>query len=312
MKNLCDKSFLLTAIALLSFFSPLLAQTTPEEFKALHWDKSFQGRQLDLSRYKPTFIDHFDKMDITAEGGTGPWFAPGHSTFGAGKFLPPGTNGPFFIQNGNLILRADKTVNPDGNFKWTAACMQTVDPTTGHGFAQQYGYFEMKAKFPSGTGGWPALWLLSQNGYLDKTKPRGEIDIVEWYGGDAKGIHTTGHIWPAAERKPEDPVQKEIGSGLYTNIGSLLKDGKLEGFHTYGAELTPEWVIYYFDRQEVGRFPMVPEWRTPFYMLVDLAIFDEQAWESQGPKEMTVEYVMAYALDSTIPEKVTPSPVRKR
>jgi len=32
-----------------------------------------------------------------------------------------------------------------------------------HGFAQQYGYFEMSAKRPDADGGWPAFWLVGTN-----------------------------------------------------------------------------------------------------------------------------------------------------
>lgn len=290
------------SFALLLAAGTSLAQTTPEEFKAITWDKSHVGTPVDLSRYTPTFEDNFDTMSVTAENGAGPWFAPGHSTFGAGKFLPPGPTGPFSVTNGLLTIRAEKTTTetPQGpKVRWTTGCMQTVS-TNGQGFAQQYGYFEMKAKFPAGKGGWPAFWLLSQNGYLDKSKRRAEIDVVEWYGGDAKGVHACLHIWPAGQRAADDPVQKALHSSLYYNLNKAtppgLTDGKLEGFHTYGGELTPEWVIMYFDRREIGRFKMLPEWQTPLYMVVDLALFEKEAAVAEGPKEMVVDYVAAYTL----------------
>ena len=42
-------------------------------------------------------------------------------------------------------------------------------------FKQQYGYFEIKSKNPTGTGFWPAFWLAS----TEKWPP--EIDIYEFY-----------------------------------------------------------------------------------------------------------------------------------
>jgi beta-glucanase (GH16 family) len=283
------------------FAAAASAQTTPEEFKAIAWDKSHVGTPLDLSRYKQTFVDNFDAMSVTADNGVGPWFAPGHSTFGAAKFVPPGPSGPFSVANGQLTIRAEKHIveTPQGRkTKWTTGCMQTVD-TKGHGFAQRYGYFEMRASLPDGRGGWPAFWLLSQNGYLDKSKRRTEIDILEWYGGDPKGVHACVHIWPAGQRAADDPLQKNIHRSLYHNLNKVtppgLTDGQLKGPHIYGGELTPEWVIMYFDRREIGRFKMLPEWKTPLYMLVDLAIFPKEAKDAASPKEMVVDYVAAYA-----------------
>ena len=74
-----------------------MAQTTVEQFVAMEWDKTHRGTPLDLSKYDQTFVDNFDKMSVTADGGAGPWFAPVHATFGAGKFLPPGPDGPFTV-----------------------------------------------------------------------------------------------------------------------------------------------------------------------------------------------------------------------
>lgn len=278
--------------AIMGIASIAYSQTTVEEFKSHSWDKSHSGTALDLTQYKQTFFDDFNALTVTADGGKGPWYAPGHSTFGAGKFQPPGPNGPFTVKDGNLTLKAEKV-----NERWQAACMQTVD-NKGRGFAQQYGYFEMRAKFPPGRGGWPAFWLLSQNGYLDKTATRTEIDIVEWYSGDPKGHHASVHLWPAQQKPENYPLAKHAGRSNYYNLAKVnppvLVNGQLEGFHTYGAEVTPEWVIIYFDRSEVARFEMMPEWKTPLYMVVDLAIFQKEAKVAESPKEMVVDYVSAY------------------
>src|SRR5882757_2380354 len=112
----------------------------------------------------------------------------------------------------------------------------------------------MTANFPSGPGTWPAFWILSQNGFLDKTATRTEIDAIEWYGDDPKGLHSTIHLWPALHPKP-DSIPKHLFRSTYYNLMKYptdppqLTDGKLEGFHSYGAEITPDWVVVYFDRR---------------------------------------------------------------
>lgn len=278
--------------AYLGMLLPGSAQTTVVSFKALAWDKSKRGAVLDLDQFKETFRDDFNDLSVTAEDGPGPWFAPGHTPFGAGDFLPPGPDGPFGLKDGVLVLTARKTGD-----KWHSANLQTLN-ANGQGFAQQYGYFEMRAKFPPGAGGWCAFWLLSQNGYLDKSKTRTEIDIVEWYGGDPKGLHLTTHLWPATQKSEGPSLEKHVYAPQYYNLSKatppVLENNALTGFHTYGAEITPEWIINYFDRREVARFPNVPEFNTPLYLLVTLAINRSEAEHAESPKEMEVDYVAAY------------------
>jgi hypothetical protein len=264
------------------------ANTTAEAFAAMKWDAGHAGEALRLENYKLTFNDDFNELSVTADGGKGPWFAPVHGPFGAGKFLPPGPSGPFSVADGSLAIRAEKA---DG--RWRSGLAQTVD-SGGKGFAQQYGYFEMRAQFPPGRGAWPAFWLLSQNGYTDKTATRTEIDVVEWYGGDPKGHHAAVHLWPAKQPQA-GAIAKHVYKSRYYNVKSVLADGRLAGWHTYGAEVTPDWVIVYFDRKETGRFPMLAEFRTPLYMVVDLAIFKDEADVATSPLEMRVDYVRAYA-----------------
>jgi len=290
-KTLMKLSIVTTAFALICL--PALAQTTVEQMKALNWDKTHRGTPLDMSKYEQTFIDNFDKMSVTVDGGAGPWFAPVHSTFGAGKFVPPGPDGPYTIADGKLTLSSDKTIDSKGKGRWTSCNMQTVDGK-GQGFAQQYGYFEISYKAPPGPGTWLGFWLLSQNGYTDTTKTRTEIDVVEWYGGDARGVHTTVHLWPAAKAAPGGTVEKHVGRANYFNLAPILTEGKLQGFHTYGVEVTPDLVIGYFDRKETGRFPTLPEFKTPLYMLITNAVFPKQADLGQSPMKMVVDYVAAY------------------
>jgi hypothetical protein len=268
------------------------------DFKATPWDISHAGTPLSMDGYKLTFEDNFDSLQVTPDGGKGAWFAPIHSDFGAAHLLPPGPDGPFSVKDGILTIRAQK--NEKG--KWTSGLMQTVD-SKGQGYVQQYGYFEMRAQMPVGPGSWAAFWLLSQNGFTDYTKTRTEIDIVEWYGSDARGHHATVHLWPGREHQPDSPP-KALHKSQYSNLNrwqerfklpeNPMQDGQLVGWHTYGAEITPELVTIYFDGHELCRFPTQPEYKTPLYMLVNLDINGKEADKAVSPLEMKVDYVRAY------------------
>src|SRR5258708_2202925 len=111
------------------------------------WTERYAGSQLNLSEFTLSFSDEFDTLDVVPNNGSGTWFAPVHAPFGAAKFMSPvgGTN-PFSVSDGQLTIRMEQV---DG--VWQSGTMQTVNGA-GQGFAQEYGYFEMRAAFHGGQG----------------------------------------------------------------------------------------------------------------------------------------------------------------
>jgi len=269
-------------------------RTAVEKFKSCQWDASHRGRPIDLAQYTRTFNDDFKTLSVTRDtDGEGPWYAPGHAPWGGLRFGLPGPGGPFAIVDDGLRIRAE----PDAKGRWQGGCMQTVN-TRGQGFAQKYGYFEMTARFGPGKGLWGAFWLKSQEDYAPwgRTLTRTEIDIVEFYGDQS--YHATVHLWPAAILSPDATITKHLQASAFAQkatlnfYDSVMVDGVVPGFHAYGGEITPRWVIIYFDRKEVCRIPMVDEWKTPLYMLVDMAKQDRG--EVVPPLDMVVKNVSAY------------------
>jgi beta-glucanase (GH16 family) len=66
--------------------------------------------------------------------------------------------------------------------------------TTFSSFNFTYGYVQVVARIPGGTGTWPAIWMLPENGAWPP-----EIDIMENYGSTptdlTSGWHTYGLLW---------------------------------------------------------------------------------------------------------------------
>jgi beta-glucanase (GH16 family) len=252
------------------------------------WDMEHEGASLDLSGYVLTFSDEFDASDITDEAGAGKWMAPVHSDVGASTWdKPSAQNGTYTVKDGVLTIRATRA--SDG--KWHSGNIQTMD-SHGKGFAQKYGYFEVRAKFPVVPGAWCAFWLKSQTEHLDNSIVRPEIDVFEWYGGDPKGHHETVHLWP--------PPQQFIKAGMvpkhwyksnYTGLPQLAS-----GWHTHGVLITPDSVVMYVDRKEVARFPTLDEYKLPLYPLVSLTLYDKDLAKATSPIDFQVDYVHIYAL----------------
>lgn len=272
--------------------------TDPDAFAQLTWDTSGKGREIDLSLYTRTFHDDFKSMNIVKEDSSpGPgaiWFSPGHGDFRTSS--PLRKDGPFSLVDDGLRMRVDKVGN-----RWRGACMTTVN-TRGEGFAQQYGYFEATIRYEYAgpkKGIWGAFWAKSQKDFFSGgTTTRAEIDFNEFYGDD--GYHATVHLWPAEKPQPGETVLKHIySSGMKARLArdhfkALKEDGVVRGFHVYGGEITPEWFIIYFDRKELGRFPTMPEWKTPLYLLLDVIVNKVEEEKAVFPMDMTVKDVSAY------------------
>jgi len=190
---------------------------------------------------------------------------------------------PFSIDKGVLTITAapaSAEVLPyiDGH-TYTSGLL-----TTKFTFAQQYGYFEIRAALPDGQGFWPAFWLLP----TDNSWPP-ELDVFEMLGKDPNVVYMTTHGTSASgntmaqERAVLDTTQ----------------------FHTYGVDWNGERVIYYIDGVEVSRQATPAAMNKEMYMLVNLAVGGEGSWggaadATTGTGEMKVDYVRAYRTNDTV------------
>lgn len=240
---------------------------------------------LDLTGYKLTFRDEFEgPLDVSTQGSGTKWIAytPFNMGFGEAAFTAPGKDFPFTVANGLLRIEARKT---DG--KWRSGLLASVDPK-GRGFSQQFGYFEMRAKFPKGPGNWPAFWLCTTKALTDRaTTTNFEVDIIEQYGHDSQTFCATYHWWY--------PDKTHKASGTNFSVKDMTED-----FHTYGFLYDAKQMIWYFDGVELWRQPTPPEACTPLYVLVNLALGG--GWpidQTPSPSYLFVDYIRVYALPAT-------------
>jgi len=131
-----------------------------------------------------------------------------------------------WINNGNLVIEGRRETIPNPNYNagssnWKEnreyAYYSSSSINTGGGLhSWQYGRFEIRAKVTNLNGTWPAIWTLG----VDCQWPsRGEIDIMENYGGDilANFAWGTNKQWT----------------------------GRWDGSHTAVSSLEPNWVDQY-------------------------------------------------------------------
>src|SRR6185437_12244267 len=176
----------------------ILASLISSAFAAPTTRPSNSAPQLEKSGWTLTFHDEFDgsKLDESKWMDRYP-YGRTHSNNEQEYYAPDG----YTVSDGQLHLNA-KPVRADARDK-TKGMPYTSGMASSHGkFSQKYGWFEIRARFPSGKGYWPAFWLLPENGGWPP-----EIDILEILGHEPAIVHFTVHFRDAQRRHRDDSHQ---------------------------------------------------------------------------------------------------------
>lgn len=259
-----------------------------------------------------TFSDEFDRLVLQPEGG--PWrtsFDYGvidaytltsngekqlyvDPTFRGSGDRPLGLN-PFRVQDGVLTITA-APVPPDLAARmWGYGYASGLLTTKGR-FAQQYGYFEIRARLAQGKGLWPAFWLLPISG---RWPP--EIDVLEQLGREPQTVYMS----TVSKTVPDKPA-------VYTHAVGTVPDAAT-AFHRYGMRWSPETIAFFIDGTEIGRVPTPADMHQPMYLLVNLAVGGPWAHDPDPAQpvrgDYAIDYVRAYAdAQGSAPAETTRSP----
>ncbi len=242
---------------------------------------------LDRSRYVLTFEDNFATSSISdaALQDHSKWYTQNEqcclvTSDGTGTAMATrsGPDDPFLlVPPDGLTIKLQRRAN-----RWTSGVLTSVD-SKGSGFSQTYGYFEMRARFPSGLNTWPAFWLLN-TASKSTGAPAGEIDIVEYIAnpGFSHYIATTLHDW--SDRST--PA-----------MSHHMVDLPTDGFHTYGMLWTAETMTFYFDDGVTFQCPTPAIMHQPYYLLMDLGLGG--GWptrDTPATNDLQIQYVRAYTV----------------
>ena len=268
------------------------------------------------------FADDFDKpLSISSTDTKAQYYdhkpPNGSQDFSSLRFTGFNDPGNPFLQVGTYLrIRSDES-------KGSAGLISSMrNDGTGVTATAPF-YMECRMNGANAPGTWPAFWLLSD--YMTewvKTKkdvPCDELDVIEAYGGEAKGSPNaidkycvTPHAWGQGDpgKKAEDAALKQIRAGKGSaamdwapqvvsmkNVG--IPSTWYQTMHTYAVKVTVDDTIYYCDDIEIGRHKtMEISKKTPFFFLinnatgggwpVDLSRYD-------GIADMYVDYVRVYS-----------------
>jgi len=241
---------------------------------------------LDLTGYQLTFDEEFNSLSISQGGGT-VWsdIRPGSRMspvadigFGNSAFVDSASGiNPFSLHNGALDIAAvPASSDVVGPGQWASGLISTQ-----YSFAQEYGYFEIRAMLPADVGVWPAFWMLPAS----QAWPP-ELDVFEAYGGpwDIGTVHTATSFYGGSP-----------GADNYEQVWSN-QPSMTTGFHTYGVMWDPQHVTFYFDGNATGQLPTPPDMHQPMYLLADLAM-QALSGVTKDPKHFDIDYIRAYSND---------------
>jgi len=231
----------------------------------------------------PVFLEEFDKLRASPNRvGPARWttHTPWWGDFGDARFTRPRADGPFSVEDGILSIKAWK----DKKGEWRSGLLAAAD-RSGRGSGAQYGYFETRMKFPPGPGTWPAFWLMPLAA-VDSVDPRVEIDVVEYYGHRTDQFHSVIHLH-------YEDREKRWSEGTVSPVADQLL---IDQFNTYGVDISPDWIVFFLNREEVWRQPTPEALNYPMYPLVNLAL--GSGWpidQTPDPSILLVDYVRVFA-----------------
>lgn len=234
-----------------------------------------------------TFEDNFDELSISSRCGTdATWFnrTPWNGDFGQAAFSGSIRNNTFGTDSGILTITLRKTAED----KWTSGLLSSLC-SDGSGFAQQYGYFEMRAQFPTGEGIWPAFWLIGAERLSSESDVTAEIDIAEHYGALPQYYSSKWHIWlrDGSGRHETEYQRRTVDVGILS-----------DEFHTYGLWIDPEQTIFYFNDEAHWSVPTPSAFHQPMMVLANLGLGG--GWpvgDTVNNAEMKIDFIRVYALE---------------
>jgi beta-glucanase (GH16 family) len=145
-----------------------------------------------------------------------------------------------------------------------------------------YGFFEVRAKFPCGTGTWPAIWMLGSGGVWPDD---GEIDIAEHVGRNPGEVMGTVHT----------PITGGSGNGSRTPMPTACS-----AFNDYQLLWTADEIAIGVNGSVYHRYrnPRTGRAAWPFdapqYLLLNVAIggtLGGAVDDSIFPRTMEIEHV---------------------
>jgi beta-glucanase (GH16 family) len=185
------------------------------------------------------------------------------------------------VKDGNLLLTASKGRFTGRNISggpekwpWASGMVNTYGK-----FVFRYGVIEARMKVPAGSGSWPAIWALPENGSWPP-----EVDDAEVYGDQPDLVDMTYH-WGT----PSDPRQQHFETRFPHPLSA--------GFHVFTVDVEPRAITWYIDGKRQWSFTNVADLAQlkPLYLIIDLDVGGDGGTPGNGPFTAAIDYVRVWS-----------------
>jgi hypothetical protein len=280
------------------------------------------------ANYHLAFLQNFQQMTSDSQIGVvgGTTLTPGATWI---SHYPTGDNADFIDPQGHdipfgidgtgagsnyLTIRTQQghTAN-DYTGNYSEGALSSMD-VNGNGFAQKYGYFEVSMWVPHVSGAvnnddpntWPAFFLQSR-------QTGAEIDVTESYGNYNSGPNQS----PAGNPNIDQMTVHDFANNASTQA-TVSEPTMTTGFNTYGVDIEPTGITFYYDRQSVWSTPLIADAASPFSVLLDNALGGgshnnatgtDYDWDlTANPSDLEVQYVAVWASPDSPDYSSAPEP----
>lgn len=245
----------------------LLAACTPAPRWELVWEENFDGSEIDTTVWS------------RIPRGTADW----QNTL---------TDDPrcYALRDGRLVLRG--IVNPDPAVDTAAYLTGGVWTKGKHAF--EGGRVEIRARFGSARGAWPAIWMIPFDEAAYPYPTGGEIDIMEHLNFDSlvyQTVHSNYTLHLGGEEFPPRYVMEPIDPGA---------------FHVYGVEFTADTLFFAVDGRRTHAYPRIETekegqfpFNIPYQLLLDMQLgggWVGRVDPADLPVEMEIDWVRHFRL----------------
>jgi len=156
-------------------------------------------------------------------------------------------------------------------------------------FDFQFGKVQIRARFKSAQGAWPALWML---GSKKKWPANGEIDLMEHLNFERKIYQTVHSEYTLNIDKTNTPKK---GS-----VAPIRRDA----WNTYGCEWDAKKIVFTVNGKPTHTYPRIPKkghkqypFTQPFYFVLSMQIGGNWVGPPKAkdyPAEMAIDWIRVY------------------
>ena len=248
--------------------------------EVLVWSDEFNEGELDTSIWKRMDSDYWYNEEVQS-------------------YTPNDTNS--FIQDSALHLVAYEQNRGVRNY--TSARLETR-----YKMSFRYGRIEAGLQTSTGSGYWPAFWMMPVEDEYGEWPNSGEIDIMEYFGSQSSIMYPRGggvHFWNYSEN------WRDHEGGGYGRASKPLNTD----FSTYNMKWIKDSIIFDIEKYNYSKVSAnkvgLNNWPfdKDFYIILNLAISPRYGDPSRNtyPQSLLVDFVRIYKFPSGQPPYSEPS-----